>query len=175
MTLQERVMRGGTYLILRQGLGLGIGLGGTLLLTRMIGPTNFGLYAGTLGILTFLSSVARMGTDVYLVRREGPADDSVYHQAFSVVLLSGSIVCILGLLISPLLVSWMGDPRFLAPLQTLLLLLPFTVLSSPADAARVEPDVNRRARRRDPGGRTRMAQKSRCPCGDVLHLNPLPR
>jgi O-antigen/teichoic acid export membrane protein len=137
MILRERVLRGGTYLILRQGLGLAISLVGVLLLTRLIGPTNYGLYAGSLGILLFLSSVARMGVDVYLIRQEGVLDDVVYHQAFGFLLVSGFGLGGLGFLASPLVVHWVGDPRFLAPLRVLLLALPLTVLSSPA-VARLE-------------------------------------
>src|SRR5829696_5376922 len=100
MILRERVLRGGTYLVLRQGLGLAISLVGVVLLTRLIGPANYGLYAGALGLLTFLSSVARMGVDVYLVRRGGPMDEGIYHQAFCFLLVSGFGLSVLGLLAS---------------------------------------------------------------------------
>lgn len=122
---------------MRQGLGLGIGLGGVLLLTRLIGPANYGLYAGSLGLLTFLSLVSQMGVDVYLVRREGVTDDSVYHQAFVFLLLTGVSLSVLGLLGAPLIVRWMENEEFLAPLRALLLFLPLTVLSTPA-VARLE-------------------------------------
>ena len=137
MTLRERVLRGGTYLILRQVLGLGLSLLGVLVITWLIGPTNYGLYAGATGFLLFLSSVAKMGIDVYLIRQENITDEVVYHQAFSFLLLSGLGLSGLGLLGSPLVVYWLGDPRFLAPLQALLLSLPITVLSVPA-LARLE-------------------------------------
>src|SRR5215212_3530637 len=137
MTLRERVLRGGTYLILRQVLGLGLSLLGVLVITWLIGPTNYGLYAGATGFLLFLSSVAKMGIDIYLIRQENITDEVVYHQAFSFLLLSGLGFSSLGLLISPLVVYWMEDARFLAPLQTLLLLLPIMVLPVPA-LARLE-------------------------------------
>lgn len=137
MTLREQVVRGGVYLIGRQGLGLGISLGGMLLLTRLIGPADYGLYAGALGLVTFLSLVAGMGTDVYLVRRETVENEDVYHQAFSFLVLSGLGLSGLGLLVSPLVAEWMGDPRFLVPLQAMLLFLPLMVLPAPA-VARLE-------------------------------------
>ena len=137
MTLREQVLRGSTYLILRQGIGLVVSLGGVLLLTRLIGPTDYGLYAGALGLMIFLSLVARMGVDVYLIRQEGDIGEAVYHQAFSFLLLAGLGLSGLGLLVSPLAVRWMEDPRFLNPLQALLLFLPLTTLSVPA-VARLE-------------------------------------
>jgi len=117
--------------------GLGVSLLGVLVITRLIGPTNYGLYAGAMGFSAFLSSVAKMGVDVYLIRQENITDEVVYHQVFSFLLLSGLGLSGLGLLVSPLVVSWMGDSRFLAPLQALLLLLPIMVLPVPA-LARLE-------------------------------------
>lgn len=134
MSLRERVLRGGIYLMLRQGLGLGIGVGGVLLLTRLLGPFNYGLYAGALAIVLFLSQTSRVGIDVYLVRREGTLDEPVYHQAFSFLLVSGFGISMLGLLASPLLRRWWEDPQFVAPLQVMLLSLPLTALYVPAQA-----------------------------------------
>jgi O-antigen/teichoic acid export membrane protein len=119
---------------LRQGLSVGIGVGGVLLLTRFLGPANYGLYAGALAITMFLYNTAILGVDVYLVRREGPQADVVYHQAFSFLLLSGICVSAVGVLISPLLGHWLGDTRFLAPLQVMLLSVPITVLYVPPRA-----------------------------------------
>lgn len=137
MTLRERVFKGGAYLVLRQGLGVGISLVGVLVLTRLIGPADYGLYAGSLGITAFLSLTARMGIDVYLVRKEVEVDETLYHQAFSFLVVAGSVLGGVGFLLSPLIVSWMADPRFSAPLRVLFLLLPITVSVAPA-VARLE-------------------------------------
>src|SRR5690606_6802481 len=69
MSLREQVVKGGAYLAVREGLGLAVSLGGVLLLTRLIGPANYGLYAGSLGIVLTAGFVGRMGVDVCLVRR----------------------------------------------------------------------------------------------------------
>ena len=132
MTLRERILRGGFYLSLRQGLSIGISLGGIVLLTRLIGPAAYGLYAGSVALLIFFYAIARMGVDVYLVRQEGVLDERFYHQAFSFLLLSGLGLAGVGVALAPLLVQWQGDPRFLPPLQVLLLSLPPMVLSRPA-------------------------------------------
>ena len=134
MSLRERVLRGGFYLILRQGLSIGIGFGGMIALTRMIGPANYGLYAGSLALLLFVSEVGRMGVDVYLVRREGEMSSEVYHQAFSLLLLSALVLCAIGFLASPLLSYWIEDPRFVSALQVMLLSVPLLLLCVPATA-----------------------------------------
>ena len=134
MTLRERVLRGGFYLILRLMVGMVISIGGVLLLTRFLGPANYGLYAGALAVVMFLSSLAKFDVNVYLVRREGTPEEEVYHQAFSFLLLSGLGVAALGLLATPLLELWLGDPAFLPPLQVMLLSMPITALYAPAQA-----------------------------------------
>lgn len=134
MSLRERVLRGGGYLLLRQGLSIGIGLGGMILLTRLIGPGNYGIYAGSVALLFFASEVGRMGVDVYLVRREGEVSDEIYHQAFSLLLLSGLGLCTIGFLSAPLLSYWIDDPHFIISLQVMLLGMPLILLCVPATA-----------------------------------------
>ena len=120
--------------MLRQGLSIGIGLGGMILLTRLIGPANYGLYAGSLALLLFISEVGRIGVDVYLVRREGELSEEVYHQAFGLLLLSGLGLCTIGFLAAPLLSYWIEDPRFVTSLKALLLGIPLILLCIPATA-----------------------------------------
>ncbi|MGE5141265.1 MAG: oligosaccharide flippase family protein [Rudaea sp.] len=130
-TLRERVLHGGAYLAVRQGMGVGLAFVGMLLLTRIIGPVGYGLYFTAFGIAIFLSQVSRFGVDVFLVRRKQAPDDAVYHQAFSFLLLSSTGLALLGLALSPLMGRWLGDSRVLAPLWALLGILPLTVLSAP--------------------------------------------
>ncbi len=130
-TLRERVLHGGAYLAVRQGMGVGLAFVGMLLLTRIIGPVGYGLYFTAFGIAIFLSQVSRFGVDVFLVRRKQAPDDDVYHQAFSFLLLSSTALALLGLALSPLTGRWLGDTRVLPPLWALLGILPLTVLSAP--------------------------------------------
>lgn len=134
MSLREQALRGGVYLVLRQVMGVTISLAGVFLLARLIGPTNYGLYSTAFVFVTFLSEVARMGVNIYLVRQENIPAETVYHQAFSFLILSGLSIASLSILISPLLGYWLEDSRFLDPLRVLLLLLPLTVISVPAMA-----------------------------------------
>ena len=143
MPLREKVLRGGIYLSLRQGVGLAVGVAGVLLVTRLIGPTQYGLYRGALEIMAFFAGVARWGLDAYLIRREEPPTRAVYNQAFSLLLLGSLGFAALGFLSIPLLGRWLGDIRYLAPLQVLLAALPFTVLSIPA-VAQMERELDYR-------------------------------
>jgi PST family polysaccharide transporter len=119
----------------REAAGTVVGLFGVLALTRLIGPADYGLYAAAYQVVTFLSSVARLGTDVYLIRRE--TDDGIedaYDQAFSFLVLSGLVVASVSLALSFVVGSWWSGDRFLPPLRVMLLMLPVALLSAPAQA-----------------------------------------
>src|SRR6266545_3786599 len=130
-SLRALTLRGGAYLFMREAVGLALRVGGILVLTRLIGPTSYGLYAAPLAVTTVLATVGWMGADVFLIRQASEPARRVYDQAFTFLLLSGSLVGALGLtatfLAAPLL-----DPRYLAPLRVMLLTLPVNVTWIPA-------------------------------------------
>lgn len=111
-SLRSLAMRGGAYLVLRQGLGIAINFGGIVLLTRTIGPESYGIYAVALGIFLFLQNVSLWGIEVYLVRREGEDRVECYHQAFTFLLLLGGAGTALAVLGLPLLQRWMQMEGF---------------------------------------------------------------
>src|SRR5215217_3866789 len=129
MSLRTKVLRGGIYISLRQGLGVVINLGGVLLLTRTIGPENYGLYAGALSVFTFLQLLSLLGIDVYLLRREGEEREEVYHQAFTLWLLLGGAGMSLALLGLPLLERWVRSTSFGPTAMVLFLGLPVTLMT----------------------------------------------
>ena len=77
----SETLRGSVYLMSRYGLGVLVSLGNMLVMTRWIGPHSYGLFVTAIGLVAFLSTLARAGVDVYLVRREAVPDDRMYHVA----------------------------------------------------------------------------------------------
>ncbi|MBX5445310.1 oligosaccharide flippase family protein [Sphaerobacter sp.] len=144
MSLREQVLKGGVYLALREGFGLIVSLGGVLLLTRLIGPAHYGLYTGSVAIVVFVGQIGRMGIDVCLIRSQESPDASTYHQAFTLLLLSGVGLALGGILLVPLLAGWAINPHFVDPLRVLLGTLPLSQMIAPA-TARLERDLNYRA------------------------------
>lgn len=134
MTLRETALRGGAYLTAREILGLVLRLGGVLLVTRLIGPANFGLYAGSLATVTVLAAAAQLGSEVFLIRREHEPEQHVYDQVFTVLLLSTAAAVALGLASSGVVALLVDDHEFLEPFQVLLLAVPLGVLWAPAQA-----------------------------------------
>jgi O-antigen/teichoic acid export membrane protein len=132
LPLREKVLRGGIYLSLREGVGLAAGIIGILLLTRIIGPTQYGIYRVALEVVAYFAGVARWGLDAYLVRRADPPSREDYNQVFSVLLVGSLCLMAAGFSTLSLLGSWLGDVRYFPPLYVLLASLPFTVLSIPS-------------------------------------------
>jgi len=79
MSLREQVLRGGAFLIARQGLGLVLSLAALFLVTKIIGPSAYGVYASALGLVSFVLQIASLGVNVYLVR--SPDLDEKDYQA----------------------------------------------------------------------------------------------
>ena len=114
-TLRQQVLRGGAYLSLRQALGTLINVGGALVLARLIGPGQYGLYAAAVGVAGYLQLVSVCGVDVYLVRHEaGPDESAVSHQAFTLLLVIGAGTLLVGCVTLPLVAAWTHMPALRA-------------------------------------------------------------
>lgn len=144
MSLRSKVLSGGVYLVIRQGIGMMISLGGILLLTRTIGPEQYGLYTAAYGLFYYLYSVCQFGIVVYVVRQDGN-DRAVDHQAFTLLLIISCLGLGIGTLMTPLIANWVRlegfSPVFLALLvslpASLLLQIPLAQMERALDYQRV--------------------------------------
>lgn len=120
MSLRQQVLAGGTYLIVRQGLGFVLNLAGVIVLTRVIGPSDYGSYILALSAVVFLATFARLGIDSYLVRAPDVKGPLPYQQALLLLLVLGALTSLLGLLTLPMIITWTGNERSATPLIILL-------------------------------------------------------
>jgi len=104
--LRKLVMRGGRYLVLRQGVGTIIAIAGVLLLTRIVGPRQYGLYAAAVGLFATLQLLTQLGITVFLIRRETALSDDVLHFSSTLMLLLGLAGAALGIATLPLVAQW---------------------------------------------------------------------
>ncbi|HEX6678536.1 MAG TPA: oligosaccharide flippase family protein [Actinomycetes bacterium] len=132
--LRALTLRGGAYLLVREAVGLALRVGGILVLSRLIGPTGYGLYAVPLAVTTVLATVGWMGADVFLIRQPDEPPRRAYDQAFSFLLVSGTLVAALGLAATVLAGPGLLDPRYRELLRVMLLTLPVNVTWIPAQA-----------------------------------------
>ncbi|MBD2245266.1 oligosaccharide flippase family protein [Nostoc sp. FACHB-888] len=141
MNLRSQVLHGGVYLAIRQGIGMVISLVGVLLLTRAIGPEQYGLYAATFGLFSYFQNICQLGIVIYLVRHKQEDSEIVYHQAFTLLFIMSLCGLLLGKLAIPLIENWVRLQGFGLIFQALLLSLPVVLLSQ-VPLARLEQQLD---------------------------------
>lgn len=139
-TLRRTILQGGSYLAAREGLGILIGSGSMIVLMRLLGPYEYGLYAAAVGIVGYLNAISRLGVDVFLVRREEEPGPEYFAQGFTITFLSSAVLVMAVWVGSPLLERWYGDSDFIGPLRILSFSLPLTAMVGPP-LARLERDL----------------------------------
>lgn len=131
LDLRRRVFRGGVAIATRQGIGMGLSVINVLLVTRVIGPAQYGIFAAAYGIVAFLSNAATWGLDVYLLRKTSDPTADEYNQAFT--LLFGTSVLFAGALIlfRGVVSHLSGIAELALPLAAMSFFLPCNLLSIP--------------------------------------------
>ncbi|MBD2105042.1 oligosaccharide flippase family protein [Leptolyngbya sp. FACHB-261] len=143
MSLRTQVLRGGTYLAVRQGLGMGLSLVGVVFLTRTIGPEAYGLYATTYSLYNYLYTLSQWGISICLIRREGEAQRQDYDQAFTLLLLLGVVAGLVALLALPWLAWWVRLEGFRPLALAMICGLPLNLLTL-VPLARLERELDYR-------------------------------
>ncbi|MEM7323187.1 MAG: oligosaccharide flippase family protein [Actinomycetota bacterium] len=136
--VRDRVYRSGRYLVGRQLAGIGIRLVGILVVTRLIGPEVYGLFAAAAAVAAVLATIATFGADVQLVREGSStaADDTAF------IGLLGSSVALggIGVAMAPSFGVWLSAEAAVAPMRAVAALVPLMVLVTPA-RARLEREL----------------------------------
>jgi O-antigen/teichoic acid export membrane protein len=129
MSLRSKVMRGSAYLLFREGLGMLISIGNVLLVTRAIGPSQYGIYATAYGLSQVLHTFGHLGIGIYLIRQEGEQTRKDYNQAFSLLLVLGSLYVVGSFLCLPLIEAWLNIDGFASVYQAFIVFSFITVLN----------------------------------------------
>ncbi|MHB8289825.1 MAG: oligosaccharide flippase family protein [Acidimicrobiales bacterium] len=131
--LRTRGIEGGAYLMLREGAGGIIRLGGVLALTRLIGPSAFGRYATAAAIVTLGATVAQVGAEVYLIRHQDPSQ-RLFDIAFTLLCLTTACISAVLMLATFVAGGLLGHNGITPLLRILIIGLPLNVLWAPAQA-----------------------------------------
>ncbi len=141
LDLRKKVLRGGAFLTFRQAVGMALSLAGLLLVTRVIGPRQYGLYSVAMGIVYFLCTVGTWGLNVYLLRMADRSNEKGFHQAFTLLLCISAVffggICIL----SPIIASFVRISGVTRLLVFLAAGIPFNLLALPA-VVKLDRDLN---------------------------------
>ncbi len=140
----SQTVRGGVYLAARYGLGGVVSLGNMLVMTWWIGPHSYGLFVTAIGLVAFLSNLARAGVDTYLVRRKAAPGARLYDVAATLILAASMGLALTGAALVPMLERWYGSREFVAPYLVLLLSIPVSGLTG-VPMAKLERKLNFRS------------------------------
>lgn len=141
MGLRSKVIKGGALMVIRQALGILLSLIGVLFITRVIGPTEYGLYGVAYGIVSFLGGLGIWGLDVYLLRKTSNPDQQDYDQAFTLLLCISGVFA-LSLVLGQHIIAQMLKLPEVAPLIAVMgLTLPLSLLNLPL-TIKLDRDLN---------------------------------
>ncbi len=133
-TLRERTVRGGSYLVAREGMGMVVRLAGVVLTVRAIGPAGYGIYSAAAAFVAVVTVVAQMGIETYLIRQPGELDRRRVDVAFTFLLLSSAVLTAGGFGATFLVGGLLQPHGVVGPLRVLLLSVPLNALWAPAQA-----------------------------------------
>lgn len=107
---------------------------GVLIITRVLGPVNYGAYVAASGIYQYAYLLGQAGVSVYLLRHEGDPPETAWRTAYSILLMLA-----LGLMAAlegsrSLIASWTGVAASAEVMTVLACSLPFTLMAIPATA-----------------------------------------
>jgi PST family polysaccharide transporter len=140
-SIRSKVLRGGAFLAGRQAVGMILSLAGILLVTRVIGPGQYGLYAVAMGIVFYACALGTWGLDVYLLRGSERLEKKEFDQAFT-LLLCISLAFLAGLsILSPLIASFVKIEGVHRLVLFLAAAIPFNLLALPA-VVKLDRDLN---------------------------------
>lgn len=134
-SLGQLAVRGGGYLIGREAVGMVVRLVGVVVVVRLVGPSQFGIYSAAAAFSLFAASFAQMGLEVYLIRLGAALRPRHFDQAFSLLLVSSLAVTGVAEGLTFALGGLLRPVGVLDPLRVLLLCTPINVLWAPAQAA----------------------------------------
>ncbi len=114
---------------------MAIRLLGVVFTVRLIGPTDYGIYAGAAAYVLLATVVAQMGNEIYLIRQPGEVARHTYDEAFTFLLVTSIVVSGIALGLTFAAGPLLRPVGVLVPLRVLLLSVPINVLWAPAQAA----------------------------------------
>jgi O-antigen/teichoic acid export membrane protein len=144
MSLRAQVLQAGASLGVREAAGITIRLAGVLAITRLLGPEQFGIYAGAAAIVTFLAMIAQFSMEVHLIRAETDPSPEVYSRVFSFLAVSSAVIALGALAASFVLDDLFRNEAYVQAFRVLLISIPLNVLWVPA-LARIERALRYRA------------------------------
>jgi polysaccharide transporter, PST family len=116
--LHHRSLRGGAVAIVAQAGNLGLQVGSTMILARILLPEDFGLVAMVTAVIGFASIVVDLGTRDAVAQRGSVNEDEV-SALFWITLGVGVVLTAITAISAPLIARFYGEPRLALIVMTL--------------------------------------------------------
>ncbi len=130
--IRRAALRGGAFLAGRQVISILLKFIGVMLITRVLGPANYGAYVSGVNIYQYAAAIGYAGVGVYLLRHEGVLPELSYGTAYSILMMTGLPLVAIIELATGGLAAWTGVAGFEPVMRIIILGLPFQLLSMPA-------------------------------------------
>jgi PST family polysaccharide transporter len=132
--LRRRVFGGGHTVALRLVATVALKFVGVLIISRILGPANYGAYVAAYSLYAFVLAVGQAGTGVYLMQKPGALTSAHLGAATTYLLLQSTAIVVLVELLAAPLGAYAHIPGFPDVLRIIILALPVQTLSVPAQA-----------------------------------------
>jgi PST family polysaccharide transporter len=130
---RRAALRGGVYLVARQIGSVLLKFVGVMLITRVLGPANYGAYVSGSNIYQYAVAIGYAGVGVYLLRHEGDVSETSYGTAYSILMLTGLPLLTFIEMGAGVLAKWVGVTGFEPVMRIIVLGLPIQLLAMPAN------------------------------------------
>jgi PST family polysaccharide transporter len=142
--LRRAALRGGAYLAARQVVSILLKFIGVMLITRVLGPANYGAYVAGVNIYQYAATLGYAGVGIYLLRHEGDPPELAYGTAYTILMMTGIPLLLSIELGAGVLAHWTSVAGFEPVMRIIILGLPFQLLAMPA-SVRLERQLNYRS------------------------------
>ena len=110
--------RGSIWMVAMRWVMRGIGTISTLVLVRLLAPSDFGVIAMAMIVVGFLEVLSQSGIDLALIRQQDSSRDD-YNSAWTLQLLLSIIVALVLLASAPLAAATFEEPKLIPVIQAL--------------------------------------------------------
>jgi PST family polysaccharide transporter len=132
--LRRHIFRSGYTVALRLIAIVALKLVGVLIITRILGPANYGAYIAAYSVYMFVLAVGQAGISVYLIQSEGASSPARIGAATTFLLVQSAVIVILIEFLAGPLGTYANIPGFPEVLRIIIFALPIQAFSVPAQA-----------------------------------------
>lgn len=125
---KDKIIKGGLWLTLRENINLIIRSLGIFILLKFINPEQYGIYAIIIGIYTFVSQIANLGVNTYIVRYKGVNLDGVVKNSTLLLIILSGATLVLALAAIPFLAKIVKVPNLCIYAGPLFITIPLSIM-----------------------------------------------